>query len=126
MIKQPQYLWNAKSLKGFGSNSGGCIMNTPFKRLTFSAFLSFAIAVLPGNALAEDVLSKGDTAWVMTSTALVLFMTLPGLAVFYGGLVTSKNVLSVLMHCFGIATLISVLWLLASPIIRTTLPTGFL
>ena len=53
-----------------------------------------------------------NTAWILTSTALVLFMTLPGLALFYGGLVRSKNVLSVLMQCFGIACVASVLWYL--------------
>ena len=53
---------------------------------------------------------SGDTAWILTSTALVLFMTLPGLALFYGGLVRTKNVLSVLMQCFTIACLISVCW----------------
>ena len=52
-----------------------------------------------------------DTAWIIVATALVLFMTLPGLALFYGGLVRSRNVLSVLMHCFSIACLMSVLWL---------------
>ena len=55
-------------------------------------------------------LNTGDTAWMITATVLVLFMTLPGLALFYGGLVRSKNVLSVLMHCFAIACLASVLW----------------
>ena len=54
--------------------------------------------------------NTGDTAWILTSTALVLFMTLPGLALFYGGLVRTKNVLSVLMQCFAIACLISVCW----------------
>ena len=52
-----------------------------------------------------------NTAWILTSTALVLFMTLPGLALFYGGLVRSSNVLSVLMHCFAIACLASIVWL---------------
>jgi Amt family ammonium transporter len=56
------------------------------------------------------MVDAGDTAWVLTSTALVLFMTLPGLALFYGGLVQSKNILSVLMHCVAIACLASVLW----------------
>ena len=64
-------------------------------------------------AAADMALSDGNTAWIMTSTALVLFMTLPGLALFYGGLVRSKNVLSVLMHCTAIACLASVLWLIA-------------
>ena len=57
------------------------------------------------------MISGGNTAWILTSTALVLFMTLPGLALFYGGLVRSQNVLSVLMHCFAIACLASVMWL---------------
>lgn len=57
------------------------------------------------------MIDTGDTAWILTSTALVLFMTLPGLALFYGGLVQSKNILSVLMHCIAIACLVSVLWL---------------
>ena len=60
------------------------------------------------NLFAE--VDTGDTAWILTSTALVLFMTLPGLALFYGGLVRTKNVLSVLMQCFAIACLISVCW----------------
>ena len=61
---------------------------------------------------AADGLDKADTAWILTSTALVLFMTLPGLALFYGGLVRVKNVLSVLMQCFAIACVVSILWLL--------------
>ena len=56
-------------------------------------------------------MDTGDTSWILTSTALVLFMTLPGLALFYGGLVSSKNVISVLMHCIVIACLASILWL---------------
>ena len=55
-------------------------------------------------------LDSGNTAWMITATALVLFMTLPGLALFYGGLVQSKNVLSVLMHCFAVACLASIIW----------------
>ena len=58
----------------------------------------------------EGSLDSGNTAWMLTATALVLFMTLPGLALFYGGLVQSKNVLSVLMHCFAIACLASIIW----------------
>ncbi|MEP3525112.1 MAG: ammonium transporter [Hyphomicrobiales bacterium] len=56
------------------------------------------------------MIDSGDTAWILTATALVLFMTLPGLALFYGGLVQAKNLLSVLMHCIVIACLASVLW----------------
>ncbi len=65
--------------------------------------------LLPSLALADE-LSGADTAWILTSTALVLFMTIPGLALFYAGLVRSKNVLSVLMQCFAITCLASLLW----------------
>jgi Amt family ammonium transporter len=58
----------------------------------------------------EVVLNSGDTAWMLTATALVLFMTIPGLALFYSGMVRSKNVLSVMMQCFAITGLISILW----------------
>ena len=56
-------------------------------------------------------MNGADTAWIMVATALVLFMTLPGLALFYGGLVRARNVLSVFMQCFAIACLMSILWL---------------
>jgi Amt family ammonium transporter len=71
------------------------------------------LALLPTLALAQEEtpeISAGDTAWMLTATALVLFMTLPGLALFYGGLVRAKNVLSVLMQCFAIAGLMSIIW----------------
>ena len=71
-------------------------------------FLSYIF--VPESALAE--VNSGDTAWIMTSTALVLFMTLPGLALFYTGLVQSKNAVSVLMHHFAIACLASILWVM--------------
>lgn len=58
------------------------------------------------------MVNEANTAWILTATALVLFMTLPGLALFYGGLVRSKNVLSILSQCFGIACVVSVLWVL--------------
>ena len=66
----------------------------------------------PDTVQVEEVvpLDSGNTAWMITATALVLFMTLPGLALFYGGLVQSKNVLSVLMHCFAVACLASIIW----------------
>ncbi len=70
------------------------------------------LLLLPGMASAQDALSGANTAWILTSTALVLFMTLPGLALFYGGLVRTRNVLSVLMQCFAIAVVVSILWLL--------------
>jgi len=64
--------------------------------------------------MAEEtaVLNSGDTAWMLTATALVLFMTIPGLSLFYAGMVRSKNVLSVLMQCFAITSLMTVLWVL--------------
>ncbi len=65
----------------------------------------------PGLAMAEEAtLNSGDTAWMLTATALVLFMTIPGLALFYAGMVRSKNVLSVMMQCFAITALMSILW----------------
>jgi Amt family ammonium transporter len=74
------------------------------------------IMLIGGLLLSQSAYAEGitgaDTAWIMTATALVLFMTLPGLSLFYGGLVRSKNVLSVLMQCFTIACVMSLLWLL--------------
>ncbi|HBT41046.1 MAG TPA: ammonia channel protein, partial [Rhodospirillaceae bacterium] len=89
-----------------------------FKFLRRQAVPAFSLAAVlltiftPDAAFAADQLNSGDTAWIITATALVLFMTLPGLALFYGGLVRSRNVLSVLMHCVAIACLMSVLWLI--------------
>ncbi|MGB5812090.1 MAG: ammonium transporter [Polyangiales bacterium] len=74
---------------------------------------SVGIAVSPAHVRAQDTLDTGDTAWILTSTALVLFMTIPGLALFYGGLVRTKNVLSVLMQCFTLTALVTVIWLVA-------------
>lgn len=68
------------------------------------------LVLSPQLAFAEQI-NQANTAWVLTSTALVLFMTIPGLSLFYGGLVRSKNVLSVLMQCFSITCLVSLLWL---------------
>ncbi len=68
--------------------------------------------ISPGIALAQEAtLDSGDTAWMLTATALVLFMTIPGLALFYGGMVRSKNILSVMMQCFAITGLMSILWM---------------
>ena len=75
-------------------------------------FISTLFILLISFNISADELNSGDTSWILTSTALVLFMTLPGLALFYGGLVRSKNVLSVLMQCFSIACLISVCWVI--------------
>ena len=73
---------------------------------------AFACAMgMAGTASAEDALSQGDTAWILVSTAFVLFMNIPGLALFYGGLVRTKNVLSVLMQCMALTGIITLLWL---------------
>ncbi len=72
--------------------------------------LSLAILSTPALAQPEIVSDSGDSAWVLTASALVLLMTLPGLALFYGGLVRSKNVLSIFMHCFIITCVVSLLW----------------
>ena len=65
-----------------------------------------------GLSASEDPSNSGHTAWMITASALVLFMTLPGLALFYGGLVRSKNILSVLMQCFALAGVMSILWMI--------------
>ncbi len=77
------------------------------KRLTTTTALM--LALLPAAGWSQT-LDSGDTAWMLTSTALVLFMTLPGLALFYAGLVRNRNVLSVVMQCFAIACMVSVIW----------------
>ena len=74
--------------------------------------LVFLIVLLLPLATSADTLDTGDSAWLLTSTVLVLFMTLPGLALFYAGLVRSKNALSVLMQCFAIACFMSLMWVL--------------
>jgi Amt family ammonium transporter len=76
---------------------------------TRSAILAMILLTIPAAAHA-DGLDSGDTAWMITATALVLFMTIPGLALFYGGLVRAKNILSVLMQCFTITALMTILW----------------
>ncbi|MBW2229388.1 MAG: ammonium transporter [Deltaproteobacteria bacterium] len=79
---------------------------------TFATPLALAAAA-PATARAEDVANGADTAWILTCSALVLLMTLPGLALFYGGLVRVKNILSVLMQCMMAAGLVGVLWVVA-------------
>ena len=87
----------------------------PARRLSLVVPALFGAACLlaPGAALAEDAIDTGDTAWMLTSSLLVLMMTLPGLALFYGGLVRVKNILSVLMQCLISAGLMGVLWVIA-------------
>ncbi len=79
-----------------------------YQRANMTA-LAIILALLPIQAFADD-LNTANTSWILTSTALVLFMTIPGLSLFYGGLVRSKNVLSVLMQCFAITCLASIVW----------------
>lgn len=91
-------------------------MNTK-KTLKFLGTLTGMALLAMQNGFAQEgaaaaVSDTGDNAWMLTSTALVLFMTIPGLALFYGGLVHRRNVLSVLMHCFALACVLSVVWLI--------------
>lgn len=83
-------------------------MKNPVVRAAMPAFVAL-LALMPQVGMAAEA-DGANTAWILTSTALVLFMTLPGLALFYGGLVRSKNILSVLMQCFSITCVASLLW----------------
>ena len=89
-----------------------CRLDLNFRQMNFikKYILLLSLLVLPSIASAGE-LNQANTAWILTSTALVLFMTLPGLSLFYAGLVRSKNVLSVLMQCFAITCIVSILWL---------------
>ncbi|GBE15221.1 ammonia channel precursor [bacterium BMS3Abin14] len=80
-------------------------------RIMLFIFTTAFLSLISSPAFA-GALDSGDTAWVLTSTALVLFMTIPGLSLFYGGLVRTKNVLSVLMQCFAITCVVTVLWVI--------------
>ncbi len=71
----------------------------------------FCLPIMAWGQDAPATIDSGDTAWMLTSTALVLFMTIPGLALFYGGLVHNRNVLSVLIHCFFLTAIMTILWL---------------
>lgn len=75
----------------------------------FLPFLTI-LFLIPATAFAQEGLDTGDTTWIMISTALVLFMMIPGLALFYGGLVARKNVLSILLQCFAITAVVTVIW----------------
>ena len=89
-------------------------MQTRFRSQSLIALIILLVVGFPSLALAEELpaLNSGDTAWMLTATALVLFMTIPGLSLFYAGMVRSKNVLSVLMQCFAITSLMTVLWVI--------------
>ena len=88
------------------------MMTLPQRAVMFSAVGTLFIVAAPRVAWAQDGLDTGDTSWMLTSSVLVLFMTIPGLSLFYAGLVRSKNVLSVMMQCFAITCLVTVLWTL--------------
>ena len=88
------------------------MMALPQRAVMFSAVGTLLIMAAPRAAWAQDSLNAGDTSWMLTSSVLVLFMTIPGLSLFYAGLVRSKNVLSVMMQCFAITCLVTVLWTL--------------
>ena len=81
-----------------------------FTAVKYVLFFIGLLCLYPAEVHAEETFSSGNTAWIITATALVLFMTMPGLALFYGGLVRAKNVLSVLMQCFGICCVASLVW----------------
>jgi len=85
-----------------------------YKKFGFVLITILNLFLLAGNVWAEEApkLDTGDTAWMLTSTILVLFMTIPGLSLFYAGLVRTKNVLSVMMQCFAITALMTILWTL--------------
>ncbi len=94
-----------------------------FKRiLTGLLIMNASVPVMAGDG---SVLNPADTAWILTSTGLVLFMTVPGLALFYGGLVRTKNVLSVLIQCFAVTSLVSVLWMVAGYSLALTASSEF-
>ncbi len=86
------------------------MIRPPQRPIIYRGIVLPLLTFLPSLSLAEDTLNSGDTAWILTSTALVLFMTIPGLTLFYAGMVRSKNVLSVMMQCFAITSLVTILW----------------
>ena len=82
------------------------------KKMKLFNYCLIALATILSPAALSSEVNPGDTAWILTATALVLFMTLPGLALFYGRLVRSQNILSVLMQCFAICCIVSVVWVI--------------
>ncbi|WP_397383052.1 ammonium transporter [Prosthecobacter sp.] len=80
-------------------------------RHAFAALAALALATTSAHAADGSTINSGDTAWLLTSTALVLFMMIPGLALFYAGLVRAKNILSILMQCFALTAVLSLVWL---------------
>jgi Amt family ammonium transporter len=101
------------------------LMATRAKTIGLGLLLSLLGATGAFAQEAEGAIDSGDTAWMLTATVLVLFMTLPGLALFYGGLVKARNVLSVLMHCFTIACVASLVWVILGYTIAFTEGNGW-
>src|SRR5688572_31713522 len=82
-----------------------------FKRPYSAGLAALAVGMFAATAAyAEPTVNKGDNAWMLTSTVLVLLMTIPGLALFYGGLVRAKNALSVLTHVFYTVCIVTIIW----------------
>ena len=106
------------SLSALFAASFGNPQTAPKRRAAYTRIGALIVILLicgvPSLAMAQDATphDSGDTAWMLTSTALVLFMTIPGLALFYGGLVRVQNVLSVLMQCFALTGLITIVWII--------------
>lgn len=94
----------------FEAKTIGIVLLSVLTLLPVVAFGEEVAPAVAGAAVAPPTLNTGDTAWMLTSVALVLFMTIPGLALFYAGMVRAKNVLSIMMQCFAITGLITVLW----------------
>ncbi len=80
-------------------------------RHSIAALAALALATTSAHAADGSTINSGDTSWLLTSTALVLFMMIPGLALFYAGLVRAKNILSILMQCFALTAMLSLVWL---------------
>jgi len=101
--------------------------NVRYSKLGCQALLALFASGFAGTTFADEAQFSGaNTAWILSSSALVLLMTLPGLALFYGGLVRSKNVLSILMQCFSIAAIASVLWFVVGYSIAFDTGNGFI
>ncbi|MFB2651306.1 ammonium transporter [Shewanella seohaensis] len=110
-----------------GQHAKFALPNARYSKLGYQALLALFASGFAGTALADEAqLSGANTAWILSSSALVLLMTLPGLALFYGGLVRSKNVLSILMQCFSIAAIASVLWFVVGYSIAFDTGNGFI
>src|SRR6201982_4335802 len=98
-----------------------------FKRPYGAGLAALAVGLFAATAAyAEPTINKGDNAWMLTSTVLVLLMTLPGLSLFYGGLVRSKNMLSVLMQVFYTVCIVTIIWALYGYSLAFTGGSGFI